>query len=42
MALYRSPDYQTGFQSAGLSVLEKKFNTDFQDGGHFGFPIRTF
>ena len=41
MALYRSPDYQTSFKSVGLSVQEKKFNTDFQDGGHLGFPIRT-
>ena len=40
MALYRSPDYQTSFKSIGLSVQEKKFNIDFQDGGHPGFPIR--
>ena len=40
MALYRSPDYQTSFVSIGLSVQEKKFNIDFQDGGHLGFPIR--
>ena len=26
MALYRSPDYQTGFKSIGLLVQEKKFN----------------
>ena len=25
----------------GLLVQEKKFNIDFQDGGHLGFPIRT-
>ena len=36
MALYRSPDK---FESIGLSV-QKKFNIDFQDGGHLGFPIR--
>ena len=35
MALYRSPDYQTSFGSVGLSVQEKKFNIDFQDGGHW-------
>ena len=43
MALHRSPDYQTSFESIGLSVQEKKFNIDFQDGGHggiFAFPIR--
>ena len=41
MALYRSPDYQTSFESVGLLVQEKKFSIDFQDGGHLGFPIRT-
>ena len=40
MALYRSLDFQTSFESAGLSVQEKKFNIDFQDGSHLGFPIR--
>ena len=40
MALYHSPDYQTSFKSVGLSVQEKKFNIDFQDCGHLGFPIR--
>ena len=40
MALYRSPDYQTSFESIDLSVQEKNFNIDFQDGGHLGFPIR--
>ena len=25
----------------GFSVQEKKRKIDFQDGGHFGFPIRT-
>ena len=29
MALYRSPDNQTSFESIGLLVQEK-FNTDFQ------------
>ena len=41
MALYRSPAYQTSFESTGLSVQEKKFNIVFQDDGHLGFPIRT-
>ena len=40
MALCRSPDYQTSFESVCLSVIEK-FNIDFQDGGQFGLPIRT-
>ena len=33
MALYSSPDYQTSFKSTGL-LVQKKFNIDFQDGGH--------
>ena len=43
MALYHSPEYQTSFESIGLSVQEKKFKIDYQDGGcggHLGFPIR--
>ena len=40
MVLYCSPDCQT-FESFGLSVQEKKFNIDFQDSDHLGFPIRT-
>ena len=40
MSLYRSPDYQTSFESIGLSVQEEKFNIDFQDDCHLGFPIR--
>ena len=40
MALYRSPDYQTS-GSIGLSIQEKTFDIDFQEGGHLGFPIRT-
>ena len=43
MALYCSPDFKTSFESTGLLVQEKKFNIDFQDGGHggqHGFPIR--
>ena len=40
MALYCSPDYQTSFESTDLSVQKKNFNTDFQDDGHLGFPIR--
>ena len=39
MVLYRSPDYQTSFESVGLLV--QKFNIDFQDVGHLGFPIGT-
>ena len=39
MALYCWPDYQTSFESIGLSV-QKKFNTGFQDGCHLGFLIR--
>ena len=38
-----SPDYQTSFDSIGLSVKEMKIEIDFQDGsrgGHLGFPIR--
>ena len=42
LALYRSPDYQTNFESIGLSVQEKKFNIDFQDGGHLGFESEGF
>ena len=45
MAHYRSPDYQTSFKSISLSVQEKNFNIDLQDGGHgghVGFPIKTF
>ena len=42
MALYRSPDYQTGnYQSNGLSVHQKKFYIDFKGGSQLGFPIRT-
>ena len=33
MAMYRSPEYQTSFESVGLSVSEEKFEIDFQDGG---------
>ena len=40
MALYHSPDYQTSFESTGLSVQEKKFNIDFQHVGRLGFPIK--
>ena len=40
MALYHSPDYQTSFESVCLSVQEKKFNIDLQDGGRLGFPVR--
>ena len=39
MVLYRSSDYQTSFESVGLLV--QKFNIDFQDVGHLGFPIGT-
>ena len=37
MVLYRSPDYQTSFESVGFLV--QKFNIDFQDVGHLGLPI---
>ena len=40
MPLYRSPDYQTSFESIGILAKEKKFNIDFQDGDHLGFSIR--
>ena len=41
MALYCSLiGYQTSFESVGLSVQQKKFNTDFQDSSRLGFPIR--
>ena len=40
MALYRSPDYKTGFKLIDLSVQEKNFNIGFQDGDHLGFQIR--
>ena len=42
MALYRSPEYQTSFESVGLSVSEEKFEIDFQDrgsGSHLGILI---
>ena len=43
MALYRVSDYQTSFESVGISDQAKKFNIEleFQDGGHLGFLIRT-
>ena len=41
MALYHSPDNQTSLESVGLLIQEKKFNIDFKDGSHLGFPIRT-
>ena len=31
MTLYRSPDYKTNIETAGLSVQEQKLNRDFQD-----------
>ena len=40
MALYCSPGNQTSFESTDISVQEKKFKIDFQDGGHLEFPIR--
>ena len=40
IALYRSPDYQTHFESIGLSDQEKKFNMVFHDSGQLGFPIK--
>ena len=41
MALYHSPDYETSFESVGLSVQEKKLNIDLQDGSH-GMILATF
>ena len=41
MALYRTSNYQTSSETTDLSVQEKKFNIDVQDGGYLGFPIRT-
>ena len=41
MALYRSPDYQTSFESIGLSLQEKKLNIDFRICDYLGFPIWT-
>ena len=37
--LYRSPDYQTSLSQLAFP-FKRKFNTDFQGGGHLGFPIR--
>ena len=34
------PDYQTSLESVGFLVQEKRFNIDFQDGDHLGYPIR--
>ena len=43
--IYKSPQcLLQSLESNGLSVQEKKLNTDFQDGGHgshLGFLIRT-
>ena len=43
--IYKSPRYfLSSFKSTGLSLQEKMFKIDFQDGncgGHIGFPIRT-
>ena len=36
IALYHSPEYQTSFESIGISAQEK-FKMDFQDGSHLGF-----
>ena len=41
MALYRVSDYQTSFESVGISDQAKKFYIEFQDGDHLGFLIRT-
>ena len=43
MALYRSPEYHTSFESVGLSV-QKKFKIHLQDDGcdgNLGFLIET-
>ena len=39
MALYSLPDYQASFVNWPFGSREE-VNTDFQDGGHPGFPIR--
>ena len=42
--MYVIPMLPTKFQSVGLSVQEKKWKIDFQDGrhgGHLGFPFGT-
>ena len=31
---------KTSLSQLAFQVQEQKFNTDFQDGGHLGFPIR--
>ena len=44
MALYNSSDYQTSFESTGLSVQKNQFKIYFQDDscdGHIGFLIAT-
>ena len=39
---YKSPQsFLPRLKSIGLSVQEKKWKTDFQDGDHLGFPIGT-
>ena len=40
IALGRSHNYQTSVLSIDFTVQERKFNTDFQDGGHLGFSVR--
>ena len=42
MALYNSPDYHKSFESNGLSLQEKKFNIDFPNSSHLGFPVEVF
>ena len=37
--LHVAPILPTKLESIGLSVQEKKYKTDFQDGNHLGFPI---
>ena len=40
--MYKSPQCSPlSLESIGLLVQEKKRRIDFQDGGHFGFPIET-
>ena len=40
--IYKSPRcFLASLESIGLSVHQKKRKIDFQDGGHFGFPIGT-
>ena len=41
MALYPSPDNQTSLSQLAFGFKRRSSNFDFQNGSHFGFPIRT-